>query len=209
MKLPIITGFLVGLLGVPLADCLGMGRAPAGAQPVAAAPAQIQAPRPRAQLSDRDKVLAVARADIGVIEKTGQNDGARVETYLRNTGLGKGHPYCAAAVVTWHLEALGALPKTMPRSALAAAMVRNPTWKQGKGLDPRPGDTFGLWIKKGVHHTGLVVKNFPDRVQTIEANTSPTAIQGTQADRDAAQGGGVFSKVRFKRLVYSFQSHLP
>lgn len=195
-------------LGLVVATWLpGMGLTtkskPVGSTPV------VEAPKPRAETSDREKVLAKALADIGVVEKTGNNDGKRVEQYLATCGLGKGYPYCAAAVVTWHLEALGALPKSLPRSAMAADLVRKPTWKQGKGLEPRAGDVFGLWIGGGVHHTGLVRQNFENRIVTIEANTSMDAAQGTQADRDAAKGGGTFSKVRFKKLLYSVQSHLP
>lgn len=176
--------------------------APAGSQATAAkAPARAK--------TDREKVVAAALKDAGVREKTGNNDGPRIAAYLKNTGLVGRYPYCAAAVVTWYLEGLGELPKGMPRSALAADMVRNPTWRQGKGVDPRPADTFGIWYSGGVHHTGIVIENLGNRVKTCEGNTSPDATAGSAADREAGKGGGVFPKIRYKTAVYSFKSWLP
>lgn len=40
--------------------------------------------------------MSVALSQIGVRERTGHNDGAEVEAYLRSVGLGAGSPYCWA-----------------------------------------------------------------------------------------------------------------
>jgi hypothetical protein len=128
---------------------------------------------------------------------------------MRNTGLSgtAGYPYCAAAVYTWHLEALGKAP--MPRSALAADMVRNPTWIKGKGPAMRPGDCFGLWINGRLGHTGLVYKVESNRIVTVEANTSPDAATASQ-DRDASdRRAGVHSKIRWLSTIHSGKSWLP
>jgi len=41
---------------------------------------------------------ALPIAEVGIREKTGNNDGVRVETYLHYVGLGKGNPWCASFV---------------------------------------------------------------------------------------------------------------
>ncbi|WP_235012527.1 hypothetical protein [Pedobacter africanus] len=43
-------------------------------------------------------LLSIARAEIGVREATGRNDGTRIEHYLAAVGLDKGHAYCAAFI---------------------------------------------------------------------------------------------------------------
>src|SRR5690606_21016289 len=54
----------------------------------------------------RIAVIQVARAEIGVKEHSGRNDGARVGSYLRYTGLGEGYEWCAA-FVSWCFGQLG------------------------------------------------------------------------------------------------------
>ena len=51
----------------------------------------------------RDAVEQIYTAEIGVREKTGKNDGERIEMYLKSTGLGKGYAWCAA-FVTWTFQ---------------------------------------------------------------------------------------------------------
>jgi hypothetical protein len=43
-----------------------------------------------------EKVIRIARKEIGVVERTGKNDGARIAAYLSYCGIGAPAPYCAA-----------------------------------------------------------------------------------------------------------------
>lgn len=155
----------------------------------------------------RDRILAIAKSQIGVTERTGNNDGPDIEKYLGSTGLeGTGAPYCAA-FNRWVYD-LGRLRAVGPRSALAAAWVQAPTWTHnGGGRVPLPGDAWGIYFagKGRVAHTGLVWVWGNKAVKTIEANTSPDAAVGSAADRD---GDGVWSKWRLKSQIYSARNWL-
>src|SRR5690606_8681998 len=60
----------------------------------------------------RGRILAIARAEIGVQERTGRNDGERIGEYLLYTGLNEGHEWCAA-FVSWCFGQAGfAEPRT-------------------------------------------------------------------------------------------------
>lgn len=54
----------------------------------------------------RDDIRQIYSAEIGVREKTGKNDGDRVEEYLAITNLGKGYAWCAA-FVSWVFSEAG------------------------------------------------------------------------------------------------------
>jgi len=155
----------------------------------------------------RDRILAAARSQIGITERTGNNDGPDIEKYLGSTGLeGTGAPYCAA-FLRWVYDSSG-LRAVGPRSALAAAWVHLPTWtRAGGGRVPLPGDAWGIYFasKGRVAHTGLVWAWGNKAVKTIEANTSPDAAVGSAADRD---GDGVWSKWRLKSQIYSVRNWL-
>src|SRR5690606_29450817 len=61
---------------------------------------------------------AVYRAEVGVREATGNNDGPRVAEYLRYCGLDEGYEWCAAFVSWCH----GRAGYATPRNAWAAAL---------------------------------------------------------------------------------------
>ena len=64
------------------------------------------------QNAERNQIQQIYTAELGVREKTGKNDGVRVEKYLRHVGLKKGDPWCAA-FVCWVLDEAGvANPRT-------------------------------------------------------------------------------------------------
>lgn len=156
----------------------------------------------------REDIIYVAGTQVGAQEKTGHNDG-EVDKYLKSVGLGgTGSPYCAAFVY-WCAREAG-FGEFYPKSAWSPDMVREPTWKQGAGKEPKPADTWGIYFKsKGrVAHTGFVKKWNAGSgiVTTIEANTSPEATSGSSKDRD---GDGVWSKIRPIRTIYSAKSWLP
>jgi len=150
----------------------------------------------------RDRILRVAAGLVGTVEKTGNNDGAKIDAILASVGLeGTGAPWCAAAnrfvYDAAHLRTAG------PRSALAAAWVSSPTWTAAKGgRTPLPGDPWGIWFasKGRVAHTGLVRTWGAQVVVTFEGNTSPDAVPGSASDRE---GDGYWSKRRLIRQIYS------
>lgn len=50
------------------------------------------------EVNERALLVDLARKEIGVREKSGQNDGLRVEMYLATVRLKKGEPWCAAFI---------------------------------------------------------------------------------------------------------------
>lgn len=177
---------------------VGMSIHPPAAEPPAAAP----------DLSPREAVIAYADSCVGWKEATGHNDGRRIDEILGSVGLaGTRNPYCAAFVYYVGKMAL-ADRNPYPRSAWSPDMVRAPTWVKGHGIEPLPGDTFGIYFanKGRVAHTGLVRRNLGNIVETLEGNTSPDALAGSAADRD---GGGVYRKRRLKSQIYAFRSWFP
>lgn len=151
--------------------------------------------------SDRERIIREAAKLVGTREATGRNDGPIIDAILDSVGLkGTRSPYCAAFNRFVYDQA--ALRNVGPRSAWSPDWVANPTWKQGNGREPRPGDAWGIYFKnKGrVAHTGLVEKWGGQVVMTIEGNTSPDASVGSEADRN---GDGIWRKRRLIRQIYS------
>lgn len=77
--------------------------------------------------------LTRAMQDIDIREQ-GKNDGPRVRQYLRQVGLGPGHPWCAAAVATWLHEAADVLGRPPPIEGSASSLTTREQLK-----------TAGLW----------------------------------------------------------------
>lgn len=163
-----------------------------------------------ADAGTRRRVIAAAEANLGIREATGRNDGARVDEVLASVGLrGSRAPWCAA----WnrYIYDQANIRNIGPRSAWSPAWVASPTWKQGRGETPLPGDAWGLaWtLSEGgkdvfrVRHTGLVGEWGKTVMKTYEGNTNKDAVYGSTADRD---GGGSHSKRRLIRQVYSVRN---
>jgi hypothetical protein len=70
-----------------------------------------------------ERLIPIAMAELWVREKTGKNDGKRVEEYLASVKLKKGDPYCAAFVSWVFKEAGYDLPRTGWSPALFPAAV--------------------------------------------------------------------------------------
>lgn len=104
----------------------------------------------------------------------GSNRGPRVEAMLRNTGLGGGYPWCAAAVATWGIEALGA-DWPVPHTADCDAIL---SWARRRGClkrtDPKQGDIFlVLKTDSDAIHTGIVIRGLANgQIFTWEGNTN-------------------------------------
>lgn len=159
------------------------------------------------KLTDAQKVLAVARGEMGVREATGNNDGPRVEAYLASTGNVKGEPYCASFVYWCGKTALGDR-NPYPRSAWSPDMVAGGT----KDVESaRPGATGSIYSsEKGrVAHTFLIRKVEGNFTLTNEGNTKIDAVSGSAEDRDAAKGGGCVAKRRPNMTVYKIKNYFP
>ncbi len=202
---------------------LAMGRAPApGAikyDPglATSSSTKIEAPV-KAALTPRERVIAYAAEQIGVTEATGNNDGPRVEAYLKSVGLSKGNPYCAAGIYWTGQQALGS-DNPYPKSGWSPDFVTPPTWTFSKGgAWPQPGDAGGIHFpKKGrIAHTFLIAGSDQSPLgwkwrcskgyfRTIEWNTSRDAASGSARDRD---GGGVASKLRPVSTVWGSRDWL-
>jgi len=175
-----------------------------GTMPLPSEPPKV--PHEPKILPSRESVISVAQTCIGWREATGNNDGVQIDRILASVGLaGTRNPYCAAFCVFCYQEA--GLGSKIPRSAWSPDMVANPTWKQGRGETPRPADVFGIFFasKGRVAHAGLIEKWGNGMAVTIEANTSPQADPGSEADRE---GEGVWRRWRLTSSIYAVRNNL-
>ncbi len=159
------------------------------------------------------RVLDIARAQLGVREKTGNNDGVAVESYLKYVGFMKGNPWCAA-YVCWVFGQAGYLA---PRTAWSPALfpldrlvkqesssppsLRLPRLLRGnKGADIK-GLVFGIYFPglKRIGHCGLVDGIQGDFIITLEGNTN---VEGSR------EGQGVYRRLRHKRTIYKYADWL-
>lgn len=135
----------------------------------------------------RLKLVNMAACEIGVREKTNQNDGERVEAYLALVGLHKGDPYCAA-FVSFIFAHAGFI---QPRSGWSPDLF--PASRITKS--PLPGNVIGVYFPalKRIAHVGLVERIDHNWCVTIEANTN---IKGSR------EGEGVYRKRRLLKTIY-------
>ncbi|MDR6783329.1 hypothetical protein ABIE26_000183 [Pedobacter africanus] len=137
----------------------------------------------------RDDVLRIARAEIGVREASGNNDGKRIEDYLATVGLPKGQPYCAA-FISWVFKEAG---YALPRTGWSPALFPNSRLVR----DIVPANLFGIYFPslKRIAHCGFIDSRKGDWIATVEANTNPSG------DRD---GDGVYKRLRHVKTIHSF-----
>jgi hypothetical protein len=137
----------------------------------------------------REKILVIARSQIGVREATGNNDGARVETYLSVTKLKKGNPWCAS-FISWTFKIAGF---AAPRTAWSPSLF--PLAKQT--INPHIADVLGIYSLelKRIAHCGLVERIEHNWLITVEGNTN---INGGR------EGDGVYRKRRHRRTIAIF-----
>lgn len=136
-----------------------------------------------------EKLIAIARAQIGVREATGNNDGAAVEAYLRYTGNKKGEPWCAS-FISW---VFGRAGYAQPRTAWSPALFP----QSRRVLKPAPAHVFGIYYSKlkRIAHAGLVERVKGSWVSTIEGNTN---VDGRR------EGDGVYRKLRHQRTISAY-----
>lgn len=141
----------------------------------------------------RVSLIRRAQNELGVREKTGNNDGPRVEAYLKSVGLHAGDPYCAAFISYLFLmegykaPKSGWCPDLFPTSRLARSTLK--------------GNVIGIYFidKKRIAHVGLIEKVDDQWCISIEANTN---IAGGR------EGDGVYRKRRHFRTIYQMADWL-
>lgn len=141
-----------------------------------------------------EHVAVIYSSQVGIREKTNNNDGREVEMYLASAGLTKGQPWCAA-FVTWTYKNAGvkALVSGYSPAWFPAGKV---IWKNQKGQQPNRADVFGLWFanKGRIAHVGFIDKwDEGNYAVTVEGNTN----EGGSRD-----GDGVYRKRRLKRQIH-------
>ena len=140
------------------------------------APAALQEPVKGDGL--RAQIKAIAWAEIGVQEATGNNDGKRVEEYLRYTRIGKGYSWCAA-FISW---CYGQVGLSQPRNPWSPALFPNARTycRETACLNAalkkriRIADVFGIYGQsdRRINHVGLVAELQGNYLRTIEGNSN-------------------------------------
>ena len=128
----------------------------------------------------RQKVAGVYSAEIGVRERTGNNDGDRVEMYLKSCGFKKGQPWCAA-FVTWTFQQAGVetvISAYSPSWFPAKKVIYTHGSKQN--LIPVQADVFGIYFssKGRIAHVGFIdqwAENSSFCI-TVEGNTNKPVV---------------------------------
>ena len=144
---------------------------------------------PQANMQSRNRIVQLARNEIGVRELTGNNDGKRVAEYLKAVGLKQEAPWCAA-FVSWVFQQAGF---ALPRTAWSPAMFNSSV----NVKQPQKAVVFGIYFPelKRVAHVGLVERIDGDWLTTIEGNTNITGSR---------EGDGVYRKRRHRKAIYSY-----
>ena len=134
-------------------------------------------------------IVTIASKEVGVRERTGRNDGTRVEEYLHAVGLNRGDPWCAA-FLSWVFKQAG---YSAPRTGWSPDLFPS---KRLVKL-PEPGDVFGIYFadKGRIAHCGLVESVRHDYIYSIEGNTDASG---------GREGGGVYRRMRHKRGISKF-----
>ncbi|ERJ57944.1 hypothetical protein M472_04110 [Sphingobacterium paucimobilis HER1398] len=127
--------------------------------------------------SIRQSIITIASKELGVREATGNNDGPRVEEYLRYTNLGKGYEWCAA-FVSW---VYGQAGFDVPRNPWSPALFPKARvyWRSGEKVERLDServkaDVFGIYGAgvKRINHVGMVKERTNDYLITIEGNSN-------------------------------------
>jgi len=134
-------------------------------------------------------ILTIAQSQLGVRERTGNNDGQAVEQYLNYVGFKIGAPWCAA-FVSWVFGSAGC---EQPNTAWSPALF--PLQKQT--TEVKPATVFGIYFPslKRIAHCGFVERLDGHWVITIEGNTN---VAGSR------EGDGVYRKRRLVNTIRYF-----
>lgn len=141
------------------------------------------------------RALEVARTQLNVREKTGNNDGEAVESYLRSVNLGKGYAWCAAFVYWCYKQAAEQLDMENPLAKTAGVMDH---WRKAENkrvLIPQKGDIFIMDFGGGKGHTGFVLEVVGNKIFTLEGNTN---------DGGSREGDGVYKRSRAQSSIKGY-----
>ncbi len=151
-----------------------------------------------------EKMVSLARGEIGVSEVDGSNCGPRVDQYKAATWLDadKGWPWCAAFICWLVREAIEGEDVSFKRPRTAGAWDFENWAKQqdGKGVDLRKPSNedikAGDIVVFSFSHIGLAVKDIDSSgyVVTIEGNTNGAGSR---------EGGSVLEKKRHVSKIRS------
>ncbi len=165
----------------------------------------------------RQKLIEIARKEIGTIEIGTSNTGKRVGQYQASTSLGgTGWPWCAAfvcwCVKEWlksadvraalNLRSPDHAEAWRPKTAAAYGFHEWAAAHQMIVLDDSPSNVLhtGDIVTFDFSHVGILVTDEGSLIHTIEGNTNG------EGSRD---GGGVFAKTRPRSLARKFIRMLP
>ena len=169
-----------------------------------------------------DKLVTIARKEVGVREGVVNNTGARIVEYQGATWLQPGAwPWCAA-FTSWVMRelledeaVLDYLSTYFKRPGLTFAQADKlrcrdasafgwEKWARSNGFDVLPETTAaraGDFVVFDFSHIGLVVEDqraASDKISTIEGNTNG------KGERDSVSGDGVWLKERAPSLTKSY-----
>jgi hypothetical protein len=149
---------------------------------------------PEKASAEREKLLRIAKNELGTREASGQNDGPKVAAYLHYVSFRQGNPWCAA-FVSW---VFGQAGYPAPRTAWSPALF--PESKRRKKI--APAMVFGIYFNnlKRIAHCGLVEGQDGDWLLTIEGNTN---MAGSR------EGDGVYRKRRPLKTIKYFAEWIP
>lgn len=142
---------------------------------------------PVTEIKQRLLLVEVAARELGVRERTGQNDGLRVEAYLATVNLKKGQPWCAA-FVSWVYKQAG---YSRPRTAWSPALF--PSSRLARSA--LPGNLLAVYFPKlkRIAHVGIILKMDGEWCSSIEGNTN---------NQGSREGDGVYRKRRHVKTIY-------
>jgi hypothetical protein len=147
----------------------------------------------------RAEVAKVYKSQVGVRERTGNNDGRDVEKYLKSVGLGKGFAWCAA-FVHWCLIEAG-VPNTITAWSPTAHNKKNIVYFNNKFKKPaQQADVITLYYssKGRIGHTG-----FFDHMQSENMTVN---YEGNTNRGNSNEGDGVYLTFRPLKTLYSITS---
>lgn len=129
----------------------------------------------------RPAIIETYRAEIGVKEDTGKNDGKRVEEFLKAANLQKGNEWCAAFVVWVHRQHSVKVPISgwSPSWFPASNTIYDRTKSDNK--TPLAGDVAGIWVntKGRIGHIFFIDewKDGDTKCTTVEGNYSNQVLR--------------------------------
>jgi hypothetical protein len=142
-------------------------------------------------------VVVAYSSQVGIRERTGHNDGTRVEAYLASVGLKKGNPWCAA-FVHWCFRRAGV--GQVPRSGYSPSWFPQARviYQAGRSEIKQPdrGDVFGIWFpaKGRIAHVGFI--------DDWRGGSHAITVEGNTNEAGSREGDGVYRKRRLKRQIH-------